>query len=104
MNTWVNFGSASPLKVGQFSIGLNIHGLYHVLGDEHGFPVGLRDKALIRFTETQETSHDGVRDKGLITFTVNPEKSTGGRPGTEYRVSKRDSFVVVAQLSPEFTA
>lgn len=41
---------------------------------------------------------------GLITFTVNPEKSTGGRPGTEYRVSKRDSFVVVAQLSPEFTA
>jgi ribonucleotide reductase beta subunit family protein with ferritin-like domain len=23
LNTWVNFGSASPLKVGQFSIGLN---------------------------------------------------------------------------------
>ena len=24
MNTWVNFGSASPSKVGHFSIGLNI--------------------------------------------------------------------------------
>lgn len=27
-----------------------------------------------------------------------------GRPATEYLVNKRDSFVVVAQLSPEFTA
>ena len=27
-----------------------------------------------------------------------------GRPATVYRVSKRDSYIVVAQLSPEFTA
>jgi len=27
-----------------------------------------------------------------------------GRKATEYRINKRDSFVVVAQLSPEFTA
>ena len=33
------------------------------------------------------------------------EKSaTGGRPGLVYHVSKRDSYVVVAQMSPEFTA
>lgn len=27
-----------------------------------------------------------------------------GRPASEYRISKRDSYVIVAQLSPEFTA
>lgn len=27
-----------------------------------------------------------------------------GRPATEYRIGKRDSYIVVAQLSPEFTA
>ena len=27
-----------------------------------------------------------------------------GRPAEEYRISKRDSYVIVAQLSPEFTA
>lgn len=27
-----------------------------------------------------------------------------GRPATEYQICKRDSFVIVAQLSPEFTA
>ena len=55
--------------------------------------------------------HDNVKvamtsllNKGLITFTETQEKSTGGRPGTEYLVNKRDSYVVVAQLSPEFTA
>lgn len=30
--------------------------------------------------------------------------ATGGRPGLVYQVSKRDSYVVVAQMSPEFTA
>lgn len=29
---------------------------------------------------------------------------TLGRPASEYRIGKRDSYVVVAQLSPEFTA
>jgi phage antirepressor YoqD-like protein len=27
-----------------------------------------------------------------------------GRPATEYEICKRDSFIIVAQLSPEFTA
>jgi phage antirepressor YoqD-like protein len=31
-------------------------------------------------------------------------RDTLGRPATEYRVGKRDSYVIVAQLSPEFTA
>lgn len=48
----------------------------------------LMDRGLIRFTPTVETSHDGA----------------GARPTEVYRVGKRDSYVIVAQLSPEFTA
>ena len=48
----------------------------------------LRDKGIISFTQTVETSHEGA----------------GARPIEVYSVSKRDSYVVVAQLSPEFTA
>ena len=48
----------------------------------------LSDKAVVRFTPSEETSHQGP----------------GSRPVTVYMVNKRDSFVVVAQLSPEFTA
>lgn len=60
--------------------------------------------------ELVESRHDNVkrsmetmRDLGVITFTQSEEK-TGGRPAIIYHVSKRDSYVVVAQLSPEFTA
>ncbi|ENI4487201.1 Rha family transcriptional regulator [Vibrio fluvialis] len=38
-----------------------------------------------------------------ITPTVEPTAG-GGKPITIYHVTKRDSYVVVAQLSPEFTA
>lgn len=72
-------------------------------------------------TETSMTSreiaevvgsrHDSVKraierlqQSGVVTFTPVVEKETGGRPGTVYHVGKRDSYVVVAQLSPEFTA
>ncbi|MBX5008154.1 hypothetical protein HJB74_29920 [Rhizobium lentis] len=48
----------------------------------------LADKELIRFTPSVETSHDGP----------------GSRPVEVYLVNERDSYVVVAQLSPEFTA
>lgn len=48
----------------------------------------LAEKGLIRFTPTEETSHEGA----------------GARSVEVYRVGKRDSYVVVAQLSPEFTA
>ncbi len=59
-----------------------------------------------------ECRHDSVKrtmerlqDKGLISFTpmVEPTKG-GGKPTTVYHVNKRDSYVVVARLSPEFTA
>lgn len=48
----------------------------------------LRDKDLISFTQSVETSHEGA----------------GARPVDVYIVGKRDSYVIVAQLSPEFTA
>lgn len=48
----------------------------------------LREKGLIRFTPSVETSHEGA----------------GAREVEVYLVGKRDSYVVVAQLSPEFTA
>ncbi|WP_081949002.1 Rha family transcriptional regulator [Litchfieldella xinjiangensis] len=61
--------------------------------------------------EVVESRHDKVKqsmerlaDRGLIAFTPVGEKDTGGRPGVVYHVNKRDSYVVVAQLSPEFTA
>jgi phage regulator Rha-like protein len=60
-----------------------------------------------------ETRHDSVKrtmetlqNKGIISFTQTVENpdNKGGRPKTVYNVNKRDSYVVVAQLSPEFTA
>ena len=57
-----------------------------------------------------ESRHDSVKramitlqDKGLITFTHTVEKGEG-RPAAVLHVNKRDSYVVVAQLSAEFTA
>ena len=57
-----------------------------------------------------QSRHDSVKrtmiklqDKGLITFTHTVEKGEG-RPAAVLHVNKRDSYVVVAQLSPEFTA
>ncbi len=59
--------------------------------------------------------HDNVKrtiealvDKGVIASPQIEEKPTAGRPTTVYLFSgekgKRDSIIVVAQLSPEFTA
>ena len=57
-----------------------------------------------------ESRHDSVKrtmvtlqDKGLITFTQTVEKGEG-RPAEVLHVNKRNSYIVVAQLSPEFTA
>ena len=57
-----------------------------------------------------QSRHDSVKrtmvtlqSKGLITFTQTVEKGEG-RPAEVYHVNKRNSYVVVAQLSPEFTA
>ena len=61
--------------------------------------------------ELVESNHSDVKrsmerlaERGLITFEPMAEKSTGGRPAEIYLVNKRDSYVVVAQLCPEFTA
>ncbi|WP_439683414.1 hypothetical protein MNJPNG_14945 [Cupriavidus oxalaticus] len=58
-----------------------------------------------------EKRHDNVKRtieilaaRGAIAFPQIEEKATAGRPAAEYLVSKRDSYVIVAQLSPEFTA
>ncbi|WP_228723097.1 Rha family transcriptional regulator [Limnobaculum xujianqingii] len=59
--------------------------------------VGSRPDSVKRTIET-------LAEKGIITFTQTVEKSSGGRPGTIYHVNKRNSYVVVAQLCPEFTA
>ncbi|MEN5036864.1 Rha family transcriptional regulator [Pseudomonas sp. TWI929] len=48
----------------------------------------LQEKAVVSFSPSVETSHQGP----------------GSRPVEVYLVNKRDSFVVVAQLCPEFTA
>ncbi|WHS04304.1 regulatory protein [Pseudomonas phage PseuP_222] len=48
----------------------------------------LQEKGVVSFSPSVETSHEGA----------------GARPVEVYLVNKRDSFVVVAQLSPEFTA
>lgn len=48
----------------------------------------LAEKDVVRFTPSVETSHEGA----------------GARPVEVYLVNERDSYVVVAQLSPEFTA
>lgn len=46
---------------------------------------------------------ESLQSKSLITFTQTEEKGNG-RPAVVFHVNKRDSYVVVAQLSPEFTA
>ena len=48
----------------------------------------LRDKGVISFTQSVETSHEG----------------SGSRSVDVYVVNKRNSYIVVAQLCPEFTA
>ncbi|EPP5809463.1 phage antirepressor KilAC domain-containing protein [Vibrio vulnificus] len=62
--------------------------------------------------ELTQSRHDNVKrsmermaSNGVISFTPMEEPTIGGgKPTTVYHVNKRDSYVVVAQLSPEFTA
>ncbi|MCW9717364.1 phage antirepressor KilAC domain-containing protein [Avibacterium sp. 21-599] len=65
--------------------------------------------------ELCEKRHDNVKrtidmlaEKGVIAFPQFEEKATNGRPSLDYifvgEKGKRDTYVVVAQLSPEFTA
>lgn len=62
--------------------------------------------------ELAEKRHDSVKrtidmlaDKAVIGVPQRVEYlDSVGRPATEYRIGKRDSYVIMAQLSPEFTA
>lgn len=49
-------------------------------------------------------SMERLEKKGLIKLTPVGEVNHRGQKVTVYHVSKRDSYVIVAQLSPEFTA
>lgn len=73
-------------------------------------PITMSSQEMSNLTEIR---HDSVKrtmetlhNKGVISFTQTVENpdNKGGRPKTIYHVNKRDSYVVVAQLSPEFTA
>jgi len=65
-----------------------------------------------QIAEVVESRHDSVKRtmktleaKGLVSVTQTVEPLPGGgKPVTVFHVNKRDSYVVVAQLSPEFTA
>lgn len=48
----------------------------------------LTEKQIVSFTSATETSHEGA----------------GARPMIVYMVNKRDSYVIVAQMQPKFTA
>ena len=61
--------------------------------------------------ELVEKRHDNVKrtidtlsERGVISFPQIEEIPTATKPATVYRLEKRDTLVVVAQLSPEFTA
>lgn len=61
-------------------------------------------------SELTHTRHDSVKrtmsalkESGIIAFSQSVEKGDG-RPLELYHVNKRDSLVVVARVSPEFTA
>lgn len=54
--------------------------------------------------DTVKLSISRLEEKGIISFTPLAEKNTGGRPSITFYVNERDSYIVVAQLSPEFTA
>lgn len=74
----------------------------------NGQPLTMSSREIAQVVESR---HDKVKQsierlsqRGLVSFTPVGEKSETGRPGVVYHVSKRDSYVIVAQLSPEFTA
>ncbi|MDV2299629.1 phage antirepressor KilAC domain-containing protein [Vibrio cholerae] len=62
--------------------------------------------------ELTQSRHDNVKrsmermsSNGIISFTPMEEPTIGGgKPTTVYHVNKRNSYIVVAQLSPVFTA
>lgn len=70
-------------------------------------PITMSSREIARVVESRhdnvKRTMESLKARGLIGFTQTEEK-TVGRPAVVYWVNKRDSYVVVAQLSPEFTA
>ncbi|WP_257282094.1 Rha family transcriptional regulator [Endozoicomonas sp. ISHI1] len=55
--------------------------------------------------DTVKKSMERLQDKGLISFTPMTESCLKtNRAINAYHVNQRDSYVVMAQVSPEFTA
>ncbi|WP_410904094.1 phage antirepressor KilAC domain-containing protein [Pseudomonas rhizosphaerae] len=57
-----------------------------------------------RHDNVKRTIDNLVGDRVISSPQVEEYPASVGRPGKHYLIGKRDSFVVVAQLSPEFTA
>lgn len=87
------------------------------MGDAMNALVPFKQLSMTSFeiAELVESRHDKVRqsierlaNRGVITLPPLGEKPTAGRPAHFYTFTgdggKRDSIIVVAQLSPEFTA
>ncbi|TCK44010.1 phage antirepressor YoqD-like protein [Paraburkholderia sp. BL8N3] len=73
--------------------------------------VGVTTMSSREIADLVEKRHDNVKRaidalaaRGAIGFPQTEEIPTATKPVLEYRVGKRDSYVIVAQLSPEFTA
>ncbi|MFM2589480.1 Rha family transcriptional regulator [Vibrio sp. TBV020] len=70
-------------------------------------PLTMSHREIANLTNTRpdnvKRTIDSLASKNLITFTQTEEKPTSGRPGIAYHVNEKDSYVVVARLSPEFT-
>jgi phage regulator Rha-like protein len=79
---------------------------------ERGPAVATLTMSSREIAELVESRHDSVKrtierlaEKGVIGVPPTVEYKDGlGRPATEYQVGKRDSYIIVAQLLPEFTA
>jgi phage regulator Rha-like protein len=57
-----------------------------------------------RHDNVKRTIDTLVSDRVISSPQIEEYPASVGRPGKHYLIGKRDSFVVVAQLSPEFTA
>ena len=66
----------------------------------------------VEIAELTGKRHDNVKrtidtlagDRVISSPQIEENPASVGRPGKHYLIGKRDSFVIVAQLSPEFTA
>ena len=72
-------------------------------------PLTMTSREMAALTEKRHDSVkrtiDSLAERGSIGVPQSVEYLDSlGRTAIEYRVGKRDSYVIVAQLSPEFTA